>query len=71
MRVISEWAVVVKLFPDGSAWVRIGDGDNEGRDVALTAAQAGPAELGEAGRLVNRGRRDMRFVRRGQDVQTL
>lgn len=60
------WSVVVRVFPDGSAWVRIGEGPDEGHDAPLTAAQVGPVELGEAGRLVG-GRREgfpFRFVRR-------
>lgn len=54
--------IVVRLFPDGSAWVRIGEGAEEGRDLALTAAQVGPVELGEAGRIAGRGR-GARFLR--------
>src|SRR5205807_449555 len=27
------WAVVMRVFPDGSALVRVGEGPNEGRDA--------------------------------------
>lgn len=48
MTVLDHWAVVVRRFPDGSAWVRL----ETGEDIPLTAAQVGDAALGEAGLLV-------------------
>jgi hypothetical protein len=46
--VTKSWGVVVRIFPDGSAWVRV----ETGEDLPLTAAQVGPVELGEAGLVV-------------------
>lgn len=55
------WAVVVRVFPDGSVWVRA----ESGEDVALTRRQAGKVEAGEAGVLVGRGR-GRRFFKRDE-----
>jgi hypothetical protein len=59
-----EWAVVMEVFRDGSALVRV----EEGRDVALTEEQVGEVEPGEAGRLFNRENPDraLLFVARGR-----
>jgi hypothetical protein len=62
-------AIVLQVFEDGSGLVRISEGPEEGKDVPLSAAQLGPVEPGEAGRLVNRRRRKgdlARFVKRGR-----
>lgn len=60
-----EWAVVLAVFQDGSALVRV----EEGRDVALHSWEVGQVEPGEAGRLLNRNRRGVpkRFVKGGSE----
>jgi hypothetical protein len=58
-----EWAVVLRIFSDGSAMIRV-DG---GRDVALRGDQLPPSlQPGEAGRVLFRdlGEEAALFVRR-------
>lgn len=63
-----EWAVVMEVFPDGSARVRV----EEGRDVALHSWAVGHVSPGESGRLLGRKRRGvpLRFFPHAPGPQT-
>ena len=68
MKAEGVFAIVVRVFQDRSAWVRISEGAEEGEDVALTADQVGQVEPGEAGWVVGR-RGGPRFVRRAPGLK--
>ena len=49
------WAVVMRVFGDGSSLVRVGENPDEGQDLALGATQMpDDPQPGEAGRLIRR-----------------